>query len=332
MRLSEALQIAEQTCGQRRRDVHLLCGFTPLHLQTYVKAYLRLRFPEDSIQIQAGHYGDLEGNLVRALDQSAEAAIAVIEWADLDQRLGIRGSGGWRRPTIDDILAQSGERFARLERKLEALAQKIPVALVSPTLPLPPLAQNSPMQASKVELKLTAFLNEFLLKVSECKGIRTISAANLAVESPYSSRHDIKMDLAFGFPYSLSHAEVLARFGVNCIFPAEPKKGLITDLDETLWKGILGDLGANGVSWSIEDKSQIHALYQQLLDSLAESGVLVAIASKNDPLLVNEAFHRTDLLIRPESIFPVEVGWGQKSEAIGRILKAWCLSMIARWN
>ena len=323
MRLNDALQIAGRIGGIGKRSVHLLCGFTPLHLQAYVKAYLRLRFPEVSIQVLPGLYGDLEGNLERALGQSADGVIAVIEWADLDQRLGFRGNGGWRSQTIDDIVAQTEEKCSRLEMKLEALAQKIPVTLISPTLPLPPLTQNSPVQTSKLELRLNSILGEFLLKVSGCGGIRLMSASRLAASSPHHTRHDVKMELATGFPYSLPHADELARLGVRCLFPDEPKKGLITDLDQTLWKGILGDLGANGVSWSVEDKSQIHALYQQLLDSLAESGVLVAIASKNDFSLVNEALSRTDLLIRPESIYPVEAGWWPKSESVRRILKAW---------
>ena len=323
MRLSEALQIALHAGGVRERGVHLLCGFTPLHLQTYVKAYLSLRFPDNAIQVRIGLFGDLEGNVERALNRPAEGAIVIVEWADFDQRLGFRGSGGWRSETIDDILLQTRERCARLEKKVEALAQKMPLVLVSPTLPIPPISQYPPAQSSKFELQLAAFLDEFLLKLSECKEIRLMSPSNLAVESPSPSRYDLKLDLAAGFPYSLPHTDALASLGVRCLFPNEPKKGLITDLDETLWKGVLGDSGAGGVSWSIEDKSQIHALYQQLLDSLAESGALVASATKNDPSLVKEALQRSDLLIRPESVFPVEAGWGPKSEAIARILKAW---------
>ncbi len=323
MRLSEALQIAGQIGGVGKRDVHLITGVTPLHLQTYLIAYLRLRFPEDSIRVHSGLYGDLEGNLERALDQSGEGAIAVIEWEDLDQRLGFRGNGGWRTQTMNDIVAQTKEKCAHLEKKLEALAQKIPLAVISPTIPLPPMTQNSPVRSSKFELRLNALLDEFLLKLSDCKGLRLMSVSNLAAESPHHTRHDVRMDLATGFPYSLPHADALARLGVRCLFQDEPKKGLITDLDQTFWKGILGDVGVNGVSWSIEDKSQIQALYQQLLDSLAESGVLIAIASKNDPSLVTEVLQRTDLLIRPDAMFPVEAGWGPKSESVSRILKAW---------
>lgn len=322
MRLEEALQISGGG-GARERNVQLICGFTPLHFQTFLKAYLRLRFPEDSNRVQVGLYGDLEGNLDRAQGQSTEGAIVVIEWADLDQRLGFRGAGGWRTPAVDDAITQAREKCSRLVRKFEALARNVPITLVSPTLPLPPLSHCSPVQAAKCELQLNAILGDFLLEASGLPAIRLLSATNLANASPLHTRYDVKMDLATGFPYSLSHADALARLAVACLFPSEPKKGLITDLDETLWKGILGDVGAQGVSWSIEDKSQVHALYQQLLDSLAESGVLLAIASKNELRFVNEALQRADLLVRPDTIYPVEAGWKAKSEAVGRILTAW---------
>ena len=45
MRLAEALQINGQKAGDRQRKIHLLCGFEPLHLATFLKAHLRQRFP-----------------------------------------------------------------------------------------------------------------------------------------------------------------------------------------------------------------------------------------------------------------------------------------------
>ena len=90
MRLGEALQIIAQTAGERKMSVHLLCGFVPLHLRTFIKAYLALRFTGASINVRTGLYGDLEGNIQRARENGGDGAIAVIEWSDLDQRLGFR--------------------------------------------------------------------------------------------------------------------------------------------------------------------------------------------------------------------------------------------------
>jgi FkbH-like protein len=94
-------------------------------------------------------------------------------------------------------------------------------------------------------------------------------------------------------------------------------------LDDTLWAGILGENGVNGISWHLDQQAHIHGLYQQFLASLASAGILTAVASKNDPVLVEEAFEREDLLIGKQSLYPLDVHWGPKSESIRRILETW---------
>ena len=111
------------------------------------------------------------------------------------------------------------------------------------------------------------------------------------------------MELKAGFPYSLGHASALAAQIVEALFPASPMKGLITDLDETIWSGIVGEVGAGNVSWSLSEHSQIHGLYQQLLGHLSEMGVLLAIASKNEPAVVEEALRREDLYVPAAAFF-----------------------------
>ena len=75
-----------------------------------------------------------------------------------------------------------------------------------------------------------------------------------------------------GFPYSFAHADLLAAGLVRIVLPRAPQKGLITDLDETLWGSVLGDDGPEGISWDVDHKTQFHALYQNLLNLLAEGG------------------------------------------------------------
>ena len=53
------------------------------------------------------------------------------------------------------------------------------------------------------------------------------------------------------------------------------------------------------------------------------AGVLLGVASKNDPSNVQAAFEREDLLLATKSVFPVEASWEPKSESVARILKAW---------
>src|SRR5258708_40172043 len=106
------------------------------------------------------------------------------------------------------------------------------------------------------------------------------------------TRLDVQSELLSGFPYQLSHASALAELLAALVRNPIAKKGLITDLDDTLWAGILGESGVDGISWHLEQKAHIHGLNQQFLASLASAGVLIAVASKNDPALVEQAFER----------------------------------------
>lgn len=318
MRLGEALQIIGQATGGKKVGVHLLCGFEPLYLATFMRARLALRFADAKIELLTGLFGDLEGNIDRARGHSSAGAIVAIEWSDLDQRLGLRTSAGWSLATLDDIAVQVEEKCGRLQKALAALGAALPVAVLPPALGLPPLTHIPPRLTGAFELRLRAALIGLLQRLCDRDGIRIANESGLPTE-----RHDVRMDLHAGFPYTLAYADAVAELAVDCLFPKAPKKGLITDLDQTLWRGILGDAGVDGVSWSLEGKSQAHALYQQTLASLADSGVLVAIASKNDPNPVEAALQRPDMLLSAAQVFPVEVGWGAKSAAVDRILKAW---------
>ena len=153
--------------------------------------------------------------------------------------------------------------------------------------------------------------------------MRLLSSHRLDEFSPFGRRFDVKAEIATGFPYSLEHASRLAEFLAALIQDPPPQKGLITDLDDTLWAGILGEIGVDRIAWDMADHAHMHGLYQQFLGSLASAGVLLAAASKNDRALVEQALSRHDFLLRKEDLFPLEVHWRPKSESVERILKAW---------
>ena len=94
MKLAEALRMVQATPPHAPPlEIALLCGFTPLHLETFLRAQLCRLFPGRFPRVQLGLYGDLLGNLERVANVAA--AIVVIEWSDLDPRLGLRRLGGW---------------------------------------------------------------------------------------------------------------------------------------------------------------------------------------------------------------------------------------------
>ncbi|MEJ7640556.1 MAG: hypothetical protein WKF75_21940 [Singulisphaera sp.] len=44
-------------------EVFLACGFTPLHLETYLAAHLRRRCPDRRVRVHVGLFGDAPGNI-----------------------------------------------------------------------------------------------------------------------------------------------------------------------------------------------------------------------------------------------------------------------------
>jgi FkbH-like protein len=324
MKLAEALKVIQSASPDAPRlEVALLCGFTPLHLETFLRAHLCQLFPGRTPNVQTGLYDDLIGNLQRVAGVSA--AVVVIEWPDLDPRLGLRRLGGWEPSQFQDILGEVSRSCDLLQSGMEAVAQSTPLVVCFPTLPLVPVSFSPLARASEFTLELRSRVASLSAAISHLPGVRILDPQRLDALSS-SRRLDVNTDLSAGFPYTLAHASALAEVLAGLVLNPQPKKGLITDLDDTLWRGILGEVGVQGISWDLDNHSQIHGLYQQLLHSLAASGTLIAVASKNDRSLVKEAFAARDTILRETDVFPFEVHWGAKSESVARILGAWNIS------
>jgi FkbH-like protein len=324
MTLNQALALIRERRGGAQKSVHfLVCGFQPLHLATFLNAYLLDRRPGNSVEILTGLYGDIEGNLTKALGSAATEATVVLEWSDIDPRLGLRSSGGWSNSSQENIVSSSRDRFARLTAAIQMLAAHIPVVVATPGLALPPIGNTIRAQASEIELELECQLAHFRLQLSKVPRLRILDSSYPAQLSPADARLDPKMELLAGFPYTIPYASALARSLVEVLDQRPPKKGLITDLDDTLWSGIIGEVGPEAVSWQLERHTQIHGLYQQMLGHLASCGVLLAACSKNELPVAQAGLARRDLLLDAESLFPVCAGWGPKSKSVAEILRAW---------
>lgn len=321
LRLREALQILQgQVRDASEYPVWLVTGNTPEPLSQFLAAHLQRKLPERLVQIRTGLYGDLFGNVERAM-KAALPAIVVLEWADLDARLGMRQPGGWGRSISDDVAESVEQTLDRLGSLIKAGTGNS-VVIAGPTLPPAPVVPAPPWQMQGFYAALEEMLARFRVRAAAFPGVRILNPACLD-EVPASQRMDLKTWWQAGTPYKREFVSILAERLAGALIPQLRLKGIITDLDDTLWAGILGDVGPEGIAWDLDRHAVQHGIYQQFLQSLAEDGVLVAVASKNDSPLVEQAFKRADLLLKPESLFPVEAHWSPKPESAARILQAW---------
>lgn len=324
MKLAEALSIVQKAPAEASRfPVLLACGFTPLHLENYLAAHLQNSMPSRKVAVKTGLYDDLAGTLERFDKAGAQAGALALEWADLDPRLGYRHLGGWGHRVVASIVEGVEARLSRLDSAIRAIGPGSKLAVSLPTLPLPPAFHTTGWQASQAELMLDELVAKFARVIAECPSVLVVNKQTLDAQSAPGTRYDFRSDLHTGFPYTLAHADAVAAALAALIKAPEPKKGLITDLDDTLWFGLVGEAGYENVSWDLANKAQLHGLYQQMLHALAEQGILIGIASKNSPEEVEKALARSDLVISRDKIFPLEVHFNAKSGSVGRILKAW---------
>lgn len=135
--------------------------------------------------------------------------------------------------------------------------------------------------------------------------------------------------LAVAAPRFSEYARALARH-LRALY-APPRKVLCTDLDNTLWGGVVGEDHPEGIATGAAFPGNCYREYQRCLKQLAARGILLAIASKNNPADVEEAFRAraADLSLRLEDFAAVQIGWHDKADSLAAIAQELSLGLDA---
>ncbi|MDE3104516.1 MAG: HAD family hydrolase [Acidobacteriota bacterium] len=98
------------------------------------------------------------------------------------------------------------------------------------------------------------------------------------------------------------------------------RKCLILDLDNTLWGGVIGDDGLNGLQLGTETAlAEAHTAFQRYCLALRERGVVLAVCSKNDDAIARSGFSHPDSVLRLEHFAAFKANWEPKHENIRAI-------------
>ena len=96
------------------------------------------------------------------------------------------------------------------------------------------------------------------------------------------------------------------------------RKLIIVDLDDTLWGGIVGDVGwENLVLGGHHHLGEAYADFQQALKSMKNRGILLAIVSKNEEQVALEAIRKhPEMVLKSEDFAAWRINWQDKVENI----------------
>jgi FkbH-like protein len=99
------------------------------------------------------------------------------------------------------------------------------------------------------------------------------------------------------------------------------KKCLVLDLDNTLWGGVIGDDGLEGIVLGAGSAvGEAYLALQSYAKQLKERGVILAVCSKNDAGIAEAVFHKhPEMLLRRLDIAAFLANWDDKAENLKAI-------------
>lgn len=114
------------------------------------------------------------------------------------------------------------------------------------------------------------------------------------------------------------HKEFKAWFGRKLEGIAlKRKKCLVLDLDNTLWGGVLGEEGIEGIQIGGDYPGKAFLYFQEALSQLSRSGVILAVCSKNNERDVLEAWEKNPFMVlRKDAFVSYRINWTDKATNI----------------
>lgn len=301
-------------------------GFRPLRVAVLRNATLEPALPPVTVAlVQRGfipefRLGDFDvyepyaeglGDRQRAL--LAGADVAFVYW-DPDH---LAGDALFAPP--DDFAEVLGARLTGIVERLVARADgSLIVANLAPAMlemSGPRGARDPrawPQVARRVNLALADFAaHEDSVAVLDLAG----AVARFGVSGYRDARTYYPSRVAFSAAFAPRFAEAFASTVAAAL--AQPRKCLVLDCDNTLWGGVLGEDGPEGVRIGTEYPGSLYRLFQLHLRALHDQGFLLALNSKNDEAEVL-AFLRSSpgMVLREEHFATHRINWEDKADNI----------------
>ena len=109
------------------------------------------------------------------------------------------------------------------------------------------------------------------------------------------------------------------------------RRVLVLDLDNTMWGGIVGDDGIEGLALGNGSPlGEAHAALQRMALSLKERGIILCVSSKNDEAIALDAFcNHPEMILKEDDIVAFRVNWDDKAANIKAISDAIDLGLDA---
>lgn len=141
--------------------------------------------------------------------------------------------------------------------------------------------------------------------------------AGLAETVGLADWHDLHLWNMGKFPFSDEliplYADHVAR--IVAAIRGKSAKVLVLDLDNTVWGGVIGDDGLEGINIAQGDaRGEAHLAVQRLALDLRKRGIVLAVSSKNTDEVAREPFQKhPEMLLKLDHIAVFQANWNDKA-------------------
>lgn len=273
----------------------------------------------------------VEGEFDQALHEAttADSAIVRAQPQGILVALDHRGLPGLGAGLSDEEEGDVAAALAHMASICHGLRQNTGATLYVQNVPCPPCplfgSQDVRVRGTQ-RRRIERFNRELLDLLSDCSGLlfdvdglaRAVGTAHWFDQRQW---HAAKLPFAHDLvPLYADHAMRLVA-GVG----GASRKCLVLDLDNTLWGGVVGDDGLQGLVLGQGDAvGEAFVAVQQAAAWLRSRGVILAICSKNDADVARGAFaEHPDMVLRLDDIAVFQANWQDKAtnlQAIARTL------------
>ncbi len=125
-------------------------------------------------------------------------------------------------------------------------------------------------------------------------------------------------------PCRLEHVPLLAQSLLDTMFAASGLmvKCVVLDLDNTLWGGVIGDDGLEGIALGEFDEGEAFVGLQRFIRELKRRGIILAVVSKNEHANAVLPFREhPHMVLKEEDISVFVANWDNKADNIRLIQK-----------
>jgi FkbH-like protein len=218
-----------------------------------------------------------------------------------------------------DESKEQGDMLTRFYRDIERNVQELILALkgaaarlschnlvfVCPAAPVTVATQERATFLQKMEAKIVA-------ELSDMTGISVITTTELSTTYPVTRFYNPEGDKLGHIPFTPLFFTALGTMIARKIYAIQniPYKVIVLDCDQTLWQGICGEDGTDGIIISPP-----HQALQEFMLAQHDQGILLCLCSKNHEDDVIHVFkHRFEMPLQLQHFVCWRINWQPKSE------------------